>query len=278
MINLPTARELQDLARVQRPWCVTIYLPYIPANAATNPMQIALKDALKDAEGQLREAGATEEAIQKTLRPGRTLVAEAAAFWPHNHEGMALFSHDHLFRVYRLPADTAALRVQVGRGFVLQPLTHLLAENKAFALLVLDRHATQLYVGDRYHLAPAPLKNFPADMRQTLNIDEFPSWRELHGIAPAYMGKGSEGYHSQYNVAEVNKQLLTQFFRVIDRRLHRYLTDRHLPLIVAGVGYLLPLYRAVNTYRGLIANGLRGSFRRTNLGTLRERAWNALPA
>lgn len=278
MINLPTAQELQDLARVQRPWCVTIYLPYISANAATNPMQIALKDALKDAERQLKAAGATEKIIRKTLRPGRALAIEATAFWPHNHEGMALLLHDHLFRMYRLPAETAVLRVQVGRCFALEPLTHLLSENKAFALLVLDRHATQLYVGDRYHLAPAPLKNFPADMKQTLNIDEFPSWRELHGVAPAYMGKGSEGYHSQYNVAEVNKQLLTQFFRIIDRRLHRYLTDRQLPLVVAGVAYLLPLYRAVNTYSGLVANGFHGSFRRANLGVLRKRAWNALPA
>lgn len=278
MIKLPSPQELQDLASMQRPWCVSIYLPYIPANAATNPMQIALKDALKDAKGQLRSAGAGANIIRKTLRPMRALAAEESTFWPHNHEGMALFLHDQLSRMYHLPAETAAASVSVGWGFDVLPLKRLIAENKDFALLMLDHHATQLYVGDRYHLAPVPLKGFPADMEQTLNIDEFPSWRELHGIAPAYMGKGSEGYHSQYNVAEVNKQLLTKFFRVIDRRLHRYLNDRRLPLVVGGVGYLLPLYRAVNTYSGLVANGLRGSLRRTDLAALRERAWNVLPA
>lgn len=278
MIKLPTIKQLQLLVAFQEPGCVTIYVPFVAANAATNPMQIVLKDAIKEAETQLKAGGVNEKTIRKTLRPARSLAADKSAFWPHFQESLALFLHPAMSRLYRLPAQAITLQVRVGRGFDLQTLTDALAENRVFAVLVLDHHATQLYVGDRFHLAPASLEGFPADMEQTLNIDEFPSERELHGLAPAYMGKGSEGYHGQYNVAEVNKQLLTEFFRMIDRRLHRYLTDRRLPLVIAGVGYLLPLYRAVNTYKQLVPGELRGSFRRVRLDILHDRAWAALPA
>lgn len=273
MIKLPAARELQELTRFQKPLSVTLYIPYMAANAATNPMQIALKDALKQAEGELKAAGATEKIVRKTLRPGWALATEESAFWPHYHESLAIFLGAGLFQSYRLPADAVALNVHVGQGFDLRPLINVLAEDKAFAVLVLDHHATQLYIGDRYHLAAAPLEGFPADMGQTLNIDEFPSCRELHAIAPAYTGKGSEGYHSQYNVAEVDKQLLLEFFRVIDRRIHRYITDRKLPLVIAGVKYILPIYRKASTYGNLLPAELKGSFRRTSLSTLRDRAW-----
>ena len=276
MIEIRTTDGLQELKAFQKPRCVTIYVPYMDANAATNPMQIALKDALKGAEAQLKAMGVEEKIIKKTLRLGRALEVEADTFWPHYRESLALFMHAELSRSYRAPAEISELYVRVGRGFDLRPLTETLADNKTFAVLVLDHHATQLYVGDRFHLAPVPLKGFPADMKQTLNIDEYPKTRELHDVAPAYLGKGSEGYHSQYNVTEVDKQMLTEFFRTIDRRLHHYLATRHLPLVIAGVGYLLPLYRAVNTYTGLVPGELHGSFKRVRPDKLRERAWAEL--
>ena len=278
MVRLPSTEALCDLEAFQKPACVTIYVPFIAANAATNPMQIALKDAIKEAEAELRAADVPERVIRRTLRAARAMAVDERTFWPHYPESLALFLHSSRSRTYRLPAGAITLRVHVGQGFDVQPLLTILATNKTFALLVLDHHATQLYAGDRFRLAPVRLKGFPADMERTLNIDEFPSSRELHGIAPAYEGKGSEGYHSQYNVAEVDKQMLKSFFRVINGRLHRYLVDKKIPLIIAGVDYLLPLYRSVNTYKYLLPGELHGSFRRSRPNTLRERAWALLPA
>lgn len=278
MIELHKTDEWQALRKFKKSRCVTIYVPYMDANAATNPMQIALKDALKDAKTQLKALGTDEKIIKKTLRLGRTLAANADTFWPHYHESLVLFLHADLALSYWMSVDISVMDVHVGYGFDLRPIADMLANNKSFAVLVLDHRATQFYVGDRFHLAPAPLPGFPADMKQTLNIDEYPKSRELHEIAPAYLGKGSEGYHGQYNVSEVDKQMLTKFFRMIDRRLHHYLTNNRLPLVIAGVSYLLPLYRAVNTYAGLVRGELHGSFRRVRLDKLHGRAWAELSA
>ena len=278
MITLPDIERLHDLGAFPEPLCVTIYIPFIDTSTMDSPMRIVLKDAIKDAAVELESLGASERVIKRTLRPARRLAGSTSAFRSHYREGLALFLHASRSWCYYLPADAVVMRVRVGRGFDTEQLRRVVDSNRAFAVLVLDSHATQLYVGDRFRLEPAPLEGFPADMVQTLRIDEFPSSRELHGIAPAYMGKGSEGYHGQYNVAEVNKQQLTEFFRIVDRRLHKYLAVRHLPLVLAGVGYLLPLYRAVNTYKAIVPGGLRGSFRRIGLSSLHARAWNALLA
>lgn len=276
MMKLPVDSDVQRLKDFNEPGCVTIYVPWMPANAATNPMRIMLKDLAKEAETKLKAERMPDETIQQTLKPLHHLINEVDAFWPHRHQGIALFLHANIHYMYDLPPDSAEPHIEVRRGFGLGRLLDALASNEQYALLVLDRHATQLYLGDRYQLTPAHLKGFPADMAHTLNIDEFPSWRELHAIAPAYMGKGSEGYHSQYNVAEVNKRMLLEFFRVIDHRLYHFLSTRQIPLVIAGVGYVLPLYRKANTYAKLWGAELHGNFRRSTLDTLRTRTWNAL--
>ena len=276
MITLPSEEELQDLEMPQDMLCTTIYVPYLTSNGATNPMRIALKDLLKVAGQALRSAGASDDAIRRALAPGKRLAVSVREFWPHRHEGIALLMNPQLFRHYRLPENATPFSIYVGHSFDVEPLRRLRQEDRQYALLVLDHQATQLYIGDRYHLTPAPIDDFPADMKRTLRIDEYPSWRELHEVAPAYIGKGSEGYHSQYNVAEVDKVMLTEFFRIIDRRIHAYMVGLGAPLILAGVGYLLPLYRSINTYTGLSAVELHGNFRRVPPDRLRAKTLRLL--
>jgi hypothetical protein len=276
MINFPGKQDLEKLEKSDEPFCVSIYAPYIEPNAATNPNEIELKNLLREAETALLAAGVSPRDVKKTLRQAQALETGGREFWPHHHESLALFMHPKFFRCYHIPDHATPYMLTVEKGFNLEPLRAVQRNNKEYLVLVLDHKDTRLYAGDLYRLEPVRLKNFPGDMKKALNIDEYPSCRELHEIAPAYMGKGSEGYHSQYNVAEVDKQMLTEFFRLINRRLHRYLEAQQKPLILAGVNYLLPLYRQVNTYPNLWPRTLTGNFRRAQPDDIRRKAWNAL--
>jgi hypothetical protein len=275
MINLPSQQELKELKTFNEPFCLTIYAPFIDPNAATNPNRIELKNLLREAETALLSAGVEPKRIKKTLKPAR-LLEENHEFWPMHHESLVLFMHPELFRYYHIPAHTTPLMLTVENGFNLEPLLKVIAGNKQYFVLALSHKDVHLYKGDRYHLKPLHLKDFPSDMKKTLNIDEYPNWRETHAIAPSYMGKGSEAVHGQYNVAQTDKAMLKEFFRHIDHRLHSYLSSQHRPLILAGVQYLLPIYRQVNTSPYLLDGDIKGNLANSSLDLIRERAWSLM--
>ncbi len=271
MINFPNQQELKTLRAFNELNCVTIYAPFIDPNAATNPNRIELKNLLRETETALRSAHVEPGEIKQTLRPARALL-ENHEFWPIKHESLALFMHPKLFSYYHIPDHDIPYVLTVGKGFNLKPLIKAAQENKSYFVLALNHNNVQLYKGDHYNLQPVRLKNFPTNMKRSLNIDEYPKASETHNIAPASTGKGSEAYHGQYNVSQTDKVMLLQFFKHIDKRLHAFLRRNQSPLILAGVNYLLPIYRQVNTSEYLLEDNLKGSFERTDLDTIRKRS------
>lgn len=251
MIDFPSQQELDELKAFHEPFCLTVYAPLIDPNAAANPNRIEVKNLLRESETALLAAGVKPRDVKKTLQPARALL-EGHEFWPVHHESLALFMHPKLFRYYHIPDHSTPYLLTIETGFNLKPLLRVMKNNQRYYVLALGHKNVRLYEGDRYGLKPVRIKNFPADMKETLGIDEYPESRETHTIAPASTGKGSEAYHEQYNVSQTDKDMLLKFFRRIDRHLHSFLFYHEKPLILAGVHYLLPIYRKVNTYPGLL--------------------------
>jgi hypothetical protein len=275
MVNFPNEQELEELRAFGEPFCLTVYVPFTSPGSADNPNRIELKNLLRQAETALLSTGAKPDDIQKTLRPARRLLANHE-FWPVNYASLVLFMHPKLFRYYHLPDRAIPYMLTVEKGFNLGPLVKVMRANKRYFVLALNHNNVRLYEGDHYHLKPVRLKNFPANLKATLGIDEYPKWMETHRVAPASSGKGSEAFHGQYNVSQTDKAMLLEFFRRIDRRLHPLLYRRHYPLIIAGVNYLLPIYRRVNTYPDLLLEGISGSLERTGTDGIRDKAWRLL--
>lgn len=115
-------------------------------------------------------------------------------------------------------------------------------------------------------------------MKKALNIDEFPQSRQLHSIAPASYGKGSEGYHQQYDVSKTDKVMLLQYFSRIDKILHKYLGGKKKSLIIGGVGYLLPIYQEANSYAHTFHGGIKGNLEKVSLSDLHKKAMKLINA
>lgn len=277
MINLPTPSELDELQAFKKTHCLTVYIPLLDPNETPSPNRIEFKNLLKEAETALTAAGANRTVIEKTLEPARHLMNDRE-LWPPRHNSLVLFMHPDFFRYYHLPTINTPYLLTVETGFKLGPLLEIMAANQQYFVLALSHKNVRLYEGDRYHMKRLRPKHFPTDMKQALNIDEYPNWRETHTIAPTYSfsGKGSEAVHGQYNVRQVDKDMLKAFFRQIDSSLHEFLRDKTQPLLMAGVEYLLPIYRQINTYPLLIKNGLTGNFEKLGLDTIHKKTWEYL--
>ncbi len=272
MIKFPTKNELRELSDFEMPGCVSIYAPYIGISSGINASRAEVKKLIHQAETALKSSGMRPRLIKKTLRPALQLV-ENVEFWLVNRESLALFVHQKLFRCYRIPETVGTHLLAVENGFYLEPIIDAMKDNKRYYVLALSHKNVRLYEGDHYRLKPVYLKNFPSDMKKALNIDEYPNWRETHTIAPASSKKGSEANHGQYNVRQTDKDMLLEFFRRIDKRLHNFLQHNKSPLVLAGVNYLLPIYRRVNTFPSLIPGGIRGNVAHTSLDSIRQNAW-----
>lgn len=146
----------------------------------------------------------------------------------------------------------------------------------SFFLLTLSHNKITLFKGDEYGLVPVPLAGFSKPMEKILNIDEYPKSSETHAIKPAGPQKGSEAFHGHYNVSQTDKIMLQEYFRRVNRRLRPVLLRENLPLIIAGVNYLLPIYRRVNTYSNLFPQSLTGNFDRLSATTMHQKAWRLI--
>lgn len=271
MTGFPDTQQLAELRGFDKPCCVTIYAP-AASSAEADPNRIEMKNLLRQASIALGDTALTQRDIKKTLRPVKDLLKNGR-FWSQHRGSLALFVHADFFRWYQIPTIDIPHEVTVEQGFNLEPLLAAMRDNRSYFVLTLGHKDVQLYEGDRYNLEPVPLKDFPADMREVLRLDENPQAWETHSIAPGRAGKASEAMHGQYNVSQVDKQRLEKFFRRIDHRLHRYLAKRNKPLILAGVGYLLPIYRKVNTYTNLWPEGIRSNVKGKQPAEIRHKAW-----
>lgn len=272
MIQLPTPQELKQLQKFKQPFCLSIYAPNIEfdPNGATNPNKIELKNMLAEADVMLADSGVEPRQIRKTLRPAWSIM-DKPDFWAPRSDSLALFLHPDLFRYYYLPGEVPGM-LTVARGFNLGPLRAATGDNRKYLVLALAHKNVRMFEGDRFRIRQLRLKNFPANMEESLNIDEYPKAAETHTIAPAG-NKGSEAFHGQYNANQTDKQMLLQFFRLMDSRLRKFLQTKDEPLIIAGVEYLLPIYRQANTSPYLVPGGLTGNFEHVNPQDIRERAW-----
>lgn len=270
MIKLPTDTEIETLQAFKKPDCISMYSSYIVPSSPNNPNRIQLKNLLKEARQLLTSNGISLREISATLKPVERLLDGDEFRLNHKHS-LALFIQRDFFVYYRLPAEDMASSVRINDGFNVQPIIELASTNPDYYVLLLSHNNVQLLRGDCYFIEPIQVPGLPTNMEQELNIDEYPNEMQTHSIAPATRGKSSESFHGQYNYIQVDKDLLVQFFRRIDHRLHKLLLDTKTPLIIAGVDYLLPLYRQVSTYPHLLVNEIKGNLEHASLISILER-------
>jgi len=272
MIRLPTKTQLSALQDWREPNCVTVYAPYIESNSSgKNPNQTQLKVLLKEAEGILLDKHLSQRDVDFILDPGLKML-DGEEFTTSSKHGLVLFLHHDFFDYYHLPTDDVEKAVIVGKGFKLRPITKLLEFNLVYYILTISCNGMQLLKGDSYHIKRVKFQKIPKTMLQELNIDEFQKPRGLHTVANVSKGKGSKVYHGEFEKSQINKDMLTTFFRRINTRLYRAIKGKQIPLILAGVDYLLPIYRKVNTYPYLVSEDIKGSMEHTSLDAIREQA------
>jgi len=166
----------------------------------------------------------------------------------------------------------------VGKSFDVKPLLPVVNRNGEFYILALSQNQTRLFRASKDTLSEVQLKDVPTNMGQALRIDDPQKNLGFQTSTANSGGTGSErpAIHYGQGVEDDKKELIRRYFQVLDQGLTRQLEDESAPMVLAGVDYLLPIYREVSTYRNLLDEGLVGSPDREDLNEMRELAWKVV--
>ena len=272
--SLPNDEELNIIKNINRPHCLSIYLKTNSLSPRSS-LAIELKNRLRQAKIILSNIGASDKQIKKMLEPIEELI-NFNHYWPKLNSNLVIFSEANFFEYFYLEDNNFEDKITIANQFEVEPLIQIISNNPHYFILELAHKKIHLLEGDKYRLNEVHLKNLPTDMEQDLKIDEYPQSWQSHTIAPV-RSTDSQAYHEQYNVKQTDKLMLKQFFNQIDKRLNNLLNKKQKPLILAGVNYLIPIYKSVNSYPRLVNEYIKGNQQNINKDMLRRAALSILP-
>lgn len=276
MIDLPTRENLRDLMAKETEACISIYMPTFRAGRKTEQGPIRLKNLLKQAEQYLLDLHFRNPQIRTLLEPAEALLT-TGLFWQHQSDGLALFLSPAGLLSYRVPLSFDEL-VVVSKRFHLKPLFQLLTGDGLFFVLAISQNAVRLLECTRYGCDTIDLAGIPTSIAQALQFDDPEKQLQFHtGTSAPDAGRGRSAiFHGHGAGSDDAKTNLLRYFRSIDQGLQKLFQDRQAPLVLAGVEYLLPIYREANHYPYLIEEAIEGNPEELSDKTLQEQAWNLM--
>ncbi|MCC9608332.1 hypothetical protein LOC68_10815 [Blastopirellula sp. JC732] len=268
-MNAFTQRDLNRLMAAQQGPYVSILMPTHVAGEDGQQDPIRLKNLLNDAESQLAERYSVD--AQAFFKPIRKLT-ERADFWEGRSCGLALFATTDECEVYRLPVPFDATAV-VGKRFYVKPMLPALAANARFYVLSLSQNGSQLYRATSRTIEKVAVPDMPQDMESALGSATPERGLQFHSPVRASQGKHTALFHGHGGESDTEKENLLEYFRMIDKALRPVFEQEAAPLLLAGVEYLLPIYRQANSYNGLLPQQLTGNWDNEQMTRLREEAY-----
>jgi hypothetical protein len=265
----PTA--LKSLIAQQGKWCVSLYMPTHRVGREQQQDPIRLKNLLAQAEANLLANGLRRPEVQKLMRPAEDLLWDRD-FWQHQSEGLAMFMTNDFHKVYRLPFAFDE-QLNMGTSFYIKPLLPCLGRGIKFYVLAVSLNNVRLFEGNADTLSEIEL-NFPTNMEEALRQDDGErSFNMLTSSPRSGEGRVGAGSFHGHGVDDDDKKDILRFFQSVNQGLNDVLDDKNIPMVLAGVDYLLPIYRETTSYKNLLEDAIIGNPERENPKELHEKAW-----
>ncbi len=269
-MHLMSKEELRALIEERESPCVSIYMA-THRRLETQQDQIRFKNLLREAEDRLLKLGLRSPEARGLLAPAQKLLDDPF-FWEHLSDGLALFLSPHSFRSYCLPYILKEL-VVVTERFHLKPLLPLLDYAGRFYILALSKNEVRLLGGTPISAEQVEVENVPHSLWDVLKYEQPEKQLQYHTRTPPGMGRRAAIFHGHGAREEDAKENILQYFRMIDRGLREVLRHERAPLLLAGVDYLLPIYREANSYPHLLQEGVTGNPEGLHPQQLHAQAW-----
>jgi hypothetical protein len=255
--------------------CVSIYQPADPPGREALEGPIRFKNLLDAAEDRLVAGGLRQPDARELLREAWALHGDAGF---HRAPGLALalFAAPGFFEYYRVPLEVEE-RVVVGDRFHITPLFPLLTGDGRFFVLALSQNQVRLLEGDRHGVREVALDPKVAQsLGEWKQYDEDVESLQFHTRTDNPISAGERGgifYGSGSGADKDVKDDILQWFKQLEDAVEAKIRGERAPLLLAGVEYLLPLYRQASGYPRILDEAITGNQDNTPAAELHKRAW-----
>jgi hypothetical protein len=263
--------EIKTITKQLDGACVSIFMPIQNANGVDPQNLIRFKNLLHKAEEKLISRGLRPTEARSLLQPAEQLITDKP-FWNRRSKGLAFYLDTNRYFYYWIP-EVVQEMVAVGSRFYVKPLISLLGDCGTFYILVLSQNENRLLQCTANGSVRVDLKGVPRNLAETLN-NEVPDSRVQYRSSGAKTA-GAESFQvsGSGSLADVNKAYILKYFEEINKVVNQILAQENVPLILAGVDYLHPIYRQANKYPHLLREGIVGNSDLISDDILREQAW-----
>jgi hypothetical protein len=266
-----TLERLKGLAQsTQRP-SLSIFLPTHRAGQQTEQDPIRFKNLLREAERRLLDRGMGPRDVGALLQPAQALLNDAL-FWQHQRDGLAVFIARDEVQNFRLPFRVEEQLI-FGQAFYVRPILPLFTNNGHYLLLALSQNEVRLFEGTRHSVGQIDLpQTMPSNLDEALRFDDPAKQLQFHTGTPQG-GTRAGMFHGHGPGDEEQRVWIEQYLNQVDAALTEILGEQRAPLVLAGVDYLLPIYRKVSKYALIMAEGITGNPEQLRPEELQAQAW-----
>jgi Bacterial archaeo-eukaryotic release factor family 7 len=270
-MNTLSTDELKSLVEEHTGPFVSISMPTQHAGTETRQNPIRFKKLLRDAEDRLTANGLRASGALQLMEPARKLLDDPL-FWQHQADGLAVFISPKLFRHYQLPAKPEEL-VVVGERFHIKPILQMLTANRRFNILAISQNKVRLLTATQNGVREVELKGAPESLADAVKYDVNEKQVQFRTLTSTRPGKGDAVFYGLGGTTDLTKERIQRYFHGVDDSLRKQLKDPRAPLVFAGVDFLFPLYKEVNTHPLLLNEPISGNPDELGPEDLHKRAW-----
>ncbi|MDQ3914352.1 MAG: hypothetical protein M3323_03335 [Actinomycetota bacterium] len=281
-----TREDLTSLLQPQEGLTVSLYHPTVQAAVEPEENSLHLKNLLTRAKEELSDRGLPGAEIDALLAPAFDLLDERT-FWQHQLKGLAVFVTKDGMRYWRLPFEVEEL-VSIGDSVHLKPLLPVLNLQGHFYILALAQNQVQMYRATEHSIEEVDLEQWgvPTSLMEALRYDDLQK-PELQHHPVTGPGRGQAGasitgeapghrthaFHGHGEDGDDQKEQIRRFFNVLDDGLAKALALETAPMVLAGVEYVRPIFKAVTSYNHVLAEGVDGNAEGLRADELHAKAW-----
>lgn len=268
-----TMKDLKQLVESSQSPCATLCMPTHRSGGDRQQDAVRLKNLADRIEKELAGRWLRAPDARDWVEPIRNIPGESE-FWEKRDRGLAIFLDGKSIQRFRVPIPLNELAI-VGTRFHTKSLLPLISNNR-FLILALSQNSVRLFEATEFQIDPIEVDGLPQHIDEALNLVNVDRGSQSHFAMRGGKGKETTVFHGQGGVKETHKDELTLFFRMIDSALQPVLRSRSVPMVLAGVEYLLPLFREVSHYSHIVAPEVRGNCDHLHAEEIHEKAWQSV--
>jgi hypothetical protein len=269
-MELMRLEDAKALLQHQADKCLTFIFSTNKAGSETLQNQIRFKNMYRRAMAQLEQHGMGKTKLESFLEPASRLLDDTI-FWQNQAESFAMFLSPQVFKIFSLPTRLGEAMV-INKRFYLKSILPFFFESGRFYILAISQKEVRLIQAAHDGTREVNVPGMPENIDEITRLYTDERHVEWHTLTYAQGTRGRAWFHGHGGpVLNVDDKIL-QFFYDVNKRVHNILQREHVPLVFAGVEYLLPFYREANTYPHLLEAGVHGNPDRISDDQLRRAA------